>query len=217
MSVATGKKRKASTTRTNDPERTKADIIKVATEEFCESGFAGARVDEIAKRTKTSKRMIYYYFESKDGLYRAVLAAYFQRFRNSTYFQVDESGPTLEVIAQVVRGVFDFHIDHAEDTRLLMVENIHRGKHMDVMPNRTSDAGAFGLIRRLLARGVEEGVVRPDVSPGDVYTDVAALSFFNVSNRYTFAEVHGLDVFSPEVIKMRRDALVDLVIRYVKA
>ena len=44
--------------RINDPERTRADILRVATEEFAEHGFSGGRVDEIAERTKTSKRMI---------------------------------------------------------------------------------------------------------------------------------------------------------------
>jgi len=57
----------------NDAERTKADILAVATEEFATYGLSGARVDAIAERTRTSKRMIYYYFKGKEGLYRAVL------------------------------------------------------------------------------------------------------------------------------------------------
>src|ERR1041384_7329404 len=57
--------------RTNDPERTQANILEVAEAEFGEKGLAGARIDEIAEATKTSKRMIYYYFGSKEGLYLA--------------------------------------------------------------------------------------------------------------------------------------------------
>jgi len=59
--------------RRNDPDATKANIIEVATREFAENGLDGARVDEIADKTRTSKRMIYYYFDSKEGLYQAVL------------------------------------------------------------------------------------------------------------------------------------------------
>ena len=62
---------KAAAPRTNDPERTMADILEVATREFAEKGLAGARIDEIAEATRTSKRMIYYYFGSKEGLYIA--------------------------------------------------------------------------------------------------------------------------------------------------
>ena len=46
------------TTRTNDPERTRANIMEVAAAEFGEKGLAGARIDEIAALTQTSKRMI---------------------------------------------------------------------------------------------------------------------------------------------------------------
>ncbi len=56
-----------------DPERTQADLLAVATEEFARDGFFGARVDKIAARSRTTKRMIYYYFQDKRGLYTAVL------------------------------------------------------------------------------------------------------------------------------------------------
>ena len=69
------------TGRTNDPERTRAEILEAATHEFAEKGLAGARVDVIAEATRTSKRMIYYYFGSKEGLYIAVLEAEYRRIR----------------------------------------------------------------------------------------------------------------------------------------
>jgi len=68
-------------TRTNDPERTRADILEVATREFAEKGLAGARIDAIAEAMRTSKRMIYYYFGSKEGLYLAVLEESYRRMR----------------------------------------------------------------------------------------------------------------------------------------
>ena len=68
--------------RKNDPDGTKENIIEVATEEFVNAGFSGARVDQIADRTKTSKRMIYYYFGSKEGLYLAVLERAYAKIRS---------------------------------------------------------------------------------------------------------------------------------------
>src|SRR5258708_6025606 len=59
--------------RTNDPDGTRRNIVEVATREFAQKGYSGARVDAIASRTRTSKRMIYYYFGGKEGLYLAVL------------------------------------------------------------------------------------------------------------------------------------------------
>ena len=54
--------------RQRDKERTRADILAVATREFADKGYTGARVDEIAARTSTTKRMIYYYFTGKKQL-----------------------------------------------------------------------------------------------------------------------------------------------------
>ena len=67
--------------RTNDPERTKRDILEVAMAEFASEGYSGARVDAIAARTRTSKRMIYYYFGGKEQLYLAVLEEAYRSIR----------------------------------------------------------------------------------------------------------------------------------------
>ena len=67
--------------RVRDAERTRADLLAVATEVFAESGYSGARVDEIAERTRTTKRMIYYYFGGKEGLYMAVLEQAYRGIR----------------------------------------------------------------------------------------------------------------------------------------
>ena len=56
-----------------DPEATKRRILSAALREFSAKGIAGARVDAIAARAKVNKRMLYYYFGSKDGLFREIL------------------------------------------------------------------------------------------------------------------------------------------------
>jgi AcrR family transcriptional regulator len=72
----------AATPRVRDAERTRAEIIDVATREFADQGYAGARVDEIAAKTRTTKRMIYYYFGGKEGLYLAVLERAYRHIRS---------------------------------------------------------------------------------------------------------------------------------------
>ena len=56
-----------------NPEAVKSDILRVARTEFARSGLSGARIEDIASGTKTSKRMIFYYFGDKQSLYEAVL------------------------------------------------------------------------------------------------------------------------------------------------
>src|SRR5476651_114113 len=58
---------------TRNPERTRERILAAALKEFAAKGFAGARVDVIARRASINKRMLYHYFGNKEKLFRAVL------------------------------------------------------------------------------------------------------------------------------------------------
>src|SRR5207245_10874374 len=60
-------------TSSRDPVRTRERILRAARREFVAKGFAGARVDAIARSAAVNKRMLYHYFGDKEALYRAVL------------------------------------------------------------------------------------------------------------------------------------------------
>ena len=112
-----------------DAENTRANIIEIATEEFAEKGFNGARIDEIAARTNTSKRMLYYYFRDKEGLFIAVLEQAYRRLREiEAELKVDHLEPEAAMRA-LVAVTFDQHAANEDFVRLVMVENIHRGEH----------------------------------------------------------------------------------------
>src|SRR5690242_15427543 len=97
-------------TRKNDPERTRQDILKVATEEFAAHGLSGARVDAIAARTRTTKRMIYYYFGSKEDLYAAVLEKMYSDIRSiESTLHLEELEPE-----QAIRKLAEFTFDYQE-------------------------------------------------------------------------------------------------------
>jgi AcrR family transcriptional regulator len=190
----------------------------VATREFSENGYSGGRVDEIAERTQTSKRMIYYYFGSKDGLYRAVLMEYYKKLRGSEQDLHLDDLPPLKAIERLVHFTVDYHIAHAEDVRLVMVENIHRGRHIHELPSiEPLNSSLVDLIGRTCERGVAEGVIRPGLDPMDIYMSIAALSFFNVSNRYTFSTIFGIEMDSKAFLDKRKASIADTVLRYVAA
>ena len=58
---------------TRNPQRTRQRILQAAFKEFAAKGFAGARVDNIARRASINKRMLYHYFGDKEALFREVL------------------------------------------------------------------------------------------------------------------------------------------------
>ena len=114
--------------RTNDPARTMAGILEVATAEFAAKGLSGARIDEIAAITKTSKRMIYYYFESKEGLYVAVLEEAYRRIRQiEQQLHLEDLGPEA-ALRKLVGFTVDYQWNNPDFVRLVMNENIHRGE-----------------------------------------------------------------------------------------
>src|SRR5687768_14923791 len=97
--------------RTNDPERTMANILEVATREFADKGLSSARIDEIAAATRTSKRMIYYYFGSKEGLYVAVLEEAYSRIRHIETELHLEDLPPEDALRKLVGFTFDYQLE----------------------------------------------------------------------------------------------------------
>ena len=95
-----------------DPERTQADLLAVATEEFARDGFFGARVDKIAARSRTTKRMIYYYFQDKRGLYTAVLEKAYADIRaREQELELTDMAPS-EAMERLIRHTIDYHDSH---------------------------------------------------------------------------------------------------------
>src|SRR3954468_10468820 len=90
-------------------EDTKANILRVATEEFAANGLSGARVDAIAERTRTTKGMIYYYYGSKEGLYIAVLERAYSSIRSAEDHARFATLPPIEAVRALVEASFDFH------------------------------------------------------------------------------------------------------------
>jgi len=202
--------------RVGDAEASRADILSVATREFSEKGLSGARVDEVAERTNTSKRMIYYYFGSKEGLYRAVLERCYGHIRMSETAINLESLPPGEALRQLVRHTFDYHHMHPDFVRLVMNENIHHGEHIgQVTSIKTRNRTVVSTLEALLDRGVKAGVFRTDIQPVELHMTISALCFYNVSNQYTFSRIFGHDMTSAPAVSARRESIVDVVARWV--
>jgi AcrR family transcriptional regulator len=202
--------------RTQDPEGRQRDILEIASEEFALNGLAGARIDEIAARTRSSKRMIYYYFGDKEGLYLRALENAYRRVREGEA-QLDTEGlPPLQALTRLVEFTFDHHHQHEEFIRMVMIENIHRGQYLDRSDViRELNATAIDHIARVYARGVAGGIFREGIDPLELHWQVSALCFFNVSNRSTFSKIFGRELGSePMLARLRRNA-VDMVVRFV--
>ena len=203
--------------RTNDPERTMADIIAVATREFSEKGLAGARIDDIADAMRTSKRMIYYYFESKEGLYIKVLEEAYRRIREiEAGLHLDDLAPE-DALRRLVGFTVDYQLANPDFIRLVMTENIHRGEFLAQSKTiQQLNVPAIDAVRTVYERGLKAGVFRTGIDPVDLHMSISALSFFNTANRHTFALIFKRDLTSPAAIVARRDSIIEMIVRFVR-
>ncbi len=204
--------------RHRDAERTQAEILDAATQEFAEHGYSGARVDVIATKTRTTKRMLYYYFESKAGLYTAVLERAYAGIRESEQeLDVEELDP-VAAIRRLAELTFDHHESHPDFVRLVMIENIHRAEHLEESESIANlNMPAIEIIGRILERGRAEGAFHRSADAIDVHMLISSFCIFRVANRHTFGALFGRDLMAPEQRAHYRAMLADMVVDYLRA
>ncbi|GAB3472360.1 TetR family transcriptional regulator [Massilia terrae] len=201
-----------------EEDGTRDKILNVAIQEFSRYGLSGARIDAIAAESGANKGMIYYYFGGKDDLYVAALEESYRRFRQiESEFHIDDL-PPVPALRRLVSATFDYHAVHPEFIRMVMSENINQGEYIRKIPElQAINRPAIGLLDNLCQRGIAEGVFRADLDPVDLHMSISALSFYNVSNRYTFSYIFDRDLASKKVHEARRESVIDMILRYVRA
>ncbi|WP_431270132.1 TetR/AcrR family transcriptional regulator [Dankookia sp. P2] len=203
--------------RLRDPEQTRRDILDAALAGFADKGLSGARVDEIAARTATTKRMIYYYFGSKEGLYAAVLEEMYGGIRDAEQALELESLDPVAAMRRLVEVTFDYHAVHPGFVRMVAVENIHNARHLQQAPSVTQRNDAvIRTLRGLLDRGEHAGVFRARVDAVDLHLLINSFCFYRVSNRHTLQVIFRRDLTAPEHVAAHRVMIVEAVLAWLR-
>jgi AcrR family transcriptional regulator len=203
--------------RQRDAERTRAEILDVATHEFAERGYSGARVDEIAASTRTTKRMLYYYWGGKEELFIAVLERAYAQIRAAEQtVDVDHLDP-ISAIRRLAELTFDHHEAHPDFSRLVSIENIHHAEHIVKSSVMASlNTRAVDLIARILEAGRAQHLFKRDaVDALDVHMLINAYCVFRVANRYTFGAIFGRDMTDRARRVHYRHMIGDIVVSYL--
>ncbi|MBL6078438.1 TetR family transcriptional regulator [Belnapia sp. T18] len=202
--------------RSRDPEQTRRAILDAAIAEFAEMGFAAARVDDIAARTSTTKRMIYYYFQSKERLFATVIEEMYGGMRDAERELATDILPPVEAMRRLVEVTFDHHAAHPEFVRLVSVENILEARNVAASPTiRRRSAAVIGTLGAVLARGEREGAFRSGVDPFDLHMLISSFCFYRVSNSHTLGAIFGRDLRVAEVAAAHRRMAVEMVLCYL--
>ncbi|SEH79113.1 transcriptional regulator, TetR family [Rhizobium tibeticum] len=182
-----------------DPERTRAAILEAATKEFAENGMGGARVDAIAERAGTNKRMLYHYFGDKEQLYLRVLEEAYVGIRTAEReLHIGDQTPQ-EGIGELALFTWRYFLKHPEFLSLLGTENLHRARWLrQSVRLKELHSHLIGELSDVLERGKKAGVFIANADPLNVYLTIASLGYFYLSNQYTLSTIFGRDLVEPD-------------------
>jgi AcrR family transcriptional regulator len=199
-----------------DPDATQARILVAATQEFAKYGLGGARVDRIATRAKSNKRMLYHYFGNKDELFRITVENAYAQFRNAEAdLQLDNVEP-VAAIKRLVAFTWDYFLAHPEFITLVNSENLHKAKHLKVSKTTPDMSRKFvGRMQSLLTRGEKAGVFRKNLDPVQVNISIAAIGYYYLTNRHTAAIVFERDMMDKQALAARLSFNISTVLRMV--
>jgi TetR/AcrR family transcriptional regulator len=203
--------------RSRDSTATAASILAAATKEFASYGFGGGRIDRIAERARVNQRMIYHHFESKRGLYLAVLEGAYQRERSAEMtLRLDEIEPR-QAMRGLVEYTFDSFVKDRTFIKLLNDENLHKAAHLK-RSRRIAEMHSplIAIVQNILERGAAAGVFRRDVDPLQTWISIAAVSYFYFSNIYTLSAIFRRDFDSTKARASRRKHVVDIVLSHLR-
>jgi AcrR family transcriptional regulator len=208
---ATGEK-----VRRRDAVATRGRILDAAKEEFAARGLKDARIEDVAERAGANRRMIYYYFGSKDGLYLAALeSVYAQLMDEERKIDVDKLHP-VQAITELVRLKIDHYTQHPEFIAFLNMENLYRAQHLKHSKRIADFKAPFTeIIARVLKRGQRSGLFRRDVDPIDLYISICALGYLYFSNQYTLGVIFGRDLITLSALQHRKTSIADMIISYL--
>ena len=201
-----------------DPARNQERILGAATEEFARFGLGGARVDRIAARAGSNKRMLYYYYGNKEDLFLAALESRYAHIRRAEQgLRLGDLDPA-EGMRRLIAFTWNYYLKHPEFLTLLNSENLHRARHL----KRSRQIAAMhsplvAMLEDLLERGVRNKQFRNDVDPVQLYISIAALGYFYLSNRHTLSTIFERDLLSARNQSDRLKHMTELVLGYLSS
>src|SRR3989442_1164300 len=165
------------------PARVSPDhILAVAAREFAERGFAGARVDRIARRARVNKAMLYYHFRSKSHLYRTLLRRMFARAAQRLQAIAASDAPPADKVDRAIAGMAAFIDEHAFFPAIMLREVAEGGAHLDRATLRTL-AAVPAAVAAIVQEGVAAGAFRPVPPVFAYFTMLAPIVFFLAGTR----------------------------------
>lgn len=194
-------------------------IIDAAIEVFAAKGKYGAHMEEIAARAGVNKAMAYYYFSSKDNLYREtvhrILSRLFNEFTKRLNKILSESNSPDEALRKYIKIDYDIFSENANYTKIVLgalvdeVEFIHRS--LEKIWEESAGINPH-IVQKILADGAKAGAFR-NVDPKQTMISILGLNFIYFVGQHISHAVLNLPVGEEKkFFKERYASVVDLLL-----
>jgi TetR/AcrR family transcriptional regulator len=190
-------------------DKTRAAILTAAERVFAESGLAGARTDAIAATAGVNKALLYYYFQSKERLYEAVVENHLLEFNRAVLDVLTAPGSPRTILLRYVNLHFDFVSARHRQARLFHQLMTSGGQPMQRLV-RKHFAPRSRALHQLLARGMREGDFRR-VDPFHISVSIVGLIVFYFSAAQVLQLLGHTDAYSDANLKRRKQEVLDFI------
>ena len=199
-----------------NPTESRERLLQAGIKLFARRGPDATTVEMIARFATINRRMIYHYFKSKAGLYRAVIQ---RMYEDSVAVEIELAHmllPAEELLERMIRSQYEYFAEKPEFVRLLTWENLRQGrtaKEVDIFSIKAPILQALGIV---LERGKQEGRFRSDVDEKQLLISCMALTFFYFSNQHTVGRMLRFDLVSKQALRKRVRHVVRLLLHGIE-
>ena len=176
------------------PEQTREALLQAAVAEFAREGYGGARVDRISRSADSNDRMLYYYFQSKELLFHAVIdRCYADLVCAEEALTLDLTSPR-EALSALIEFNWTYYWDHPELLSILASENLFEGRHVRDAITSDFSRAQFNMLEKVVQAGIKAKIFRPDTDRFLVFMTILSMTYFYRANIYTLSNYLGTDL-----------------------
>ena len=176
------------------PEDTREALLQAAVAEFAREGYGGGRVDRISRAAGSNDRMLYYYFTSKELLFRAVIErCYADLVTAQEGLQLDLSSPH-DALSAMIAFNWTYYWEHPELLSILASENLFEGRHVRDAIKSDFSRAQFDMLEAVVRSGIETKSFRADTDLFLVFMTILSLTYFYRANIHTLTTYLATDL-----------------------
>ena len=182
-----------------NPIRTRRRLLEAGIRFFSAQGYHAVSVDQIVEAARVNKRMVYHFFGSKEALFRAALLDVYQRIEKIEFHAVEQGESPQEKLTRVLEGYFEFLDQNPEFVRLLLWENLEKGRHLAVEDHLLTKDPFMSRFRQIVEEGIASGDFHAGINIPHLMVHFIGLCFIYHSNRFSLSQSLGIDLGDPKV------------------